>query len=228
MAPLISVVIPVFNGERYLAEAIASVLAQEYAPLEVVVVDDGSTDGSAAIAEQFAPRVQCYRQPHAGLAASLNFGVTQTQGERLAFIDADDLWLPGRLALHCAALEADPKLDMVFGHVEQFISPELENLQPPPRVDFDPLKGIHVGAMLIGRAAWARVGGFDPAWRIAVTADWYVRALEAGLTHRVLPEVVMRRRVHANNMTRRDRQGYQEYLLILKRSLDRRRAVGSD
>ena len=222
-APLISVIIPVFNGERYLGESIESVLKQDYQPLEVLVVDDGSSDGSATVGERYAPRVQCYRRAHEGLAASVNAGIALSRGPLLAFNDADDVWLPGKLAQHAAALANAPELDMVFGHVQQFISPELEDLQPPPRLDFEPLKGIHIGAMLLRRAAWLRAGGFDPTWRMAVMADWFLRATEAGLTHQMLPEVVMRRRVHQNNLTRRERRGYEEYLLILKRSLDRRR-----
>jgi glycosyltransferase involved in cell wall biosynthesis len=226
--PLISVIIPVYNGERYLGEAIESVLAEAYAPLELLVVDDGSSDGSAALAEGYGPRVQCYRQPHRGLAESLNYGMAQSQGMLLAFNDADDVWMPGKLARQTAALAADPTLDMVFGHVQQFISPELADLQPPPRLDREPLKGIHQGAMLIRRAALARTQGFDPTWRVAVTADWYLRALDAGLTYAIQPEVVMRRRVHGSNLTRHERQNYQEYLEILKRSLDRRRASRPD
>jgi glycosyltransferase involved in cell wall biosynthesis len=221
--PLISVIIPVFNGERYLAEAIESVLAQDYQPLEVLVVDDGSSDGSATIGERYTPRVQCYRRAHEGLAASTNAGIALSRGPLLAFNDADDVWLPGKLSLHASVLAAEPALDMVFGHVHQFVSPELEDLRPAPRLDLEPLKGIHVGAMLLRRSAWLRTGGFDPAWRMAVMADWFLRASEAGLTHRILPEVVLRRRVHSNNLTRRERRGYEEYLLILKRSLDRRR-----
>jgi glycosyltransferase involved in cell wall biosynthesis len=221
--PLISVIIPVFNGERYLAESIESVLAQDYQPLEVLVVDDGSSDGSASVGERYGPRVQCYRREHTGVAASVNAGVALSSGPLLAFNDADDVWLPGKLRLHAAVLAAEPALDMVFGHVQQFVSPELADLQPAPRLDFEPLKGIHIGAMLLRRSAWLRAGGFDPTWNMAVIADWYLRATEAGLTHRMLPEVVMRRRVHQNNLTRRERRGYEEYLLILKRSLDRRR-----
>src|SRR5436305_1029668 len=90
--PMISVIIPVYNGERYLGEAIESVLAQSYHWLEIILVDDGSTDGSATVAKQFSPAVQVVRQPNLGAGAARNRGIALAQGEFLAFLDADDLW----------------------------------------------------------------------------------------------------------------------------------------
>src|SRR5262245_36771649 len=132
---LVSVVIPVYNGERYLAEAVRSVLDQEYRPLEVLVIDDGSTDGSGQVAGAFGPEVQYHRREHAGLAATRNYGTTVARGELLAFNDADDIWVPGRLTRQAEALAGEPMLDGVFGRMEQFVSPDLdaglaERLQP--------------------------------------------------------------------------------------------------
>ena len=89
---LISCVIPVFNGERYLGEALESVLAQSYQPLEVIVVDDGSTDETAEVARRYGERVRYVWQPNAGETAARNLGLTAAHGEFIAFLDADDVW----------------------------------------------------------------------------------------------------------------------------------------
>ena len=97
--PALSVIIPVWNGERYLGEAIESVLAQEAAPpMELIVVDDGSEDGSTAVAERFGPTVRCARIAHSGLAAARNAGLVLARGEYLLHLDADDVLPPRSIA----------------------------------------------------------------------------------------------------------------------------------
>ena len=117
----ISVVIPVYNGESYLEMAIRSALTQTEPPGEIIVVDDGSTDGSAAIARGFGAPVHCLSQPHAGLSAALNRGIERAHGTFLAFLDADDLWMEAKLARQLDALEANPTLDAVFGHDARYL-----------------------------------------------------------------------------------------------------------
>ena len=124
--PLISVVIPVYNGERYIGEAIKSVLAQKHRPLEIIVIDDGSTDGTAKIIQQFGDPVQYHYQPNAGLGATRNAGATIAKGEFLAFLDADDLWVSNKLQLQLQQFEEDSSLEISFGNVSQFHSPELD------------------------------------------------------------------------------------------------------
>ena len=104
----ISVVIPVYNCERYLGMAIRSALTQTEPPGEILVVDDGSTDGSAAVARGFGAPVHCLSQPHAGLSAALNRGIERAHGTFLAFLDADDLWMETKLARQFDALAAGP------------------------------------------------------------------------------------------------------------------------
>jgi len=122
---LISVIIPVYNCERYLAEEVESVLAQTWGRIETVFVDDSSTDGSADVAKRFSPLVRYDLQPHVGPGAARNRGVKLAQGDYLAFLDADDLWAGNKLELQMAAFNSDTLPDAVFGHVEQFISPDL-------------------------------------------------------------------------------------------------------
>ena len=109
---LVSCVIPVYNGARYLAESIESVLAQEYRPLEVIVVDDGSTDGTGAVLDAFGDRIRSFRQENGGPSVARNRGMEMSRGEFIAFLDADDLWVPDKLRLQLDAMEARPYLDL--------------------------------------------------------------------------------------------------------------------
>jgi glycosyltransferase involved in cell wall biosynthesis len=220
----VGVVMPVYNGARYLAEAIGSVLAQDARPGEVIVVDDGSTDDTAAVARGFAP-VTCLTQPHGGLSAALNHGIAHARGALLAFLDADDLWTPGRLARQLETLARGADVEAVFGHVEQFVSPELDPATAPalpPGADRMP--GWALGAGLFRASALRRVGAFDTRWTIGPFVDWYMRAQEAGLRAAMLPDVVLRRRLHTDNMGTRERAQRGDYARILKHALDRRRA----
>ncbi|MFN8443095.1 MAG: glycosyltransferase family A protein [Caldilineaceae bacterium] len=226
--PRISVVVPVYNGARYLGAAIESILAQGWQRLELLVVDDGSTDQSVQIAEEYSPQVQCIRQANAGPGAARNRGVEAAQGEFLAFLDADDLWPPDKLALQIDYLYKHPALDMVFGQVEQFISPELPPEQQPAMPPQPIMTGLHVGAMLIRRQSFARVGPFATTWTIGEFIDWYGRAQRLGLQSANLPTIVMRRRLHTTNLTRRTQERRSDYLQIIKMRLDENRAGKSD
>lgn len=219
-AGIVSIIIPVYNGERYLAEAIGSVQAQSYRPLEIIIVDDGSTDESARIAQQFPVRY-CH-QPQRGPGAARNRGIEQAHGEFLAFLDSDDVWLPDKITQQLAILAARPELEAVFGQSEQFSS--LEISAPSTRFIGITLNGLCAGAMLIRRTALIRVGLFATHWQVADFVDWYIRAQEAELKSVALPEVVLRRRVHLNNLTIRSREtARSEYAQVLKAALDRRR-----
>jgi glycosyltransferase involved in cell wall biosynthesis len=219
----ISVVIPVYNTERYVAEAIDSVLSQTRAPDEVIVVDDGSTDRTPAILESFASRIIVLRQEHCGPATTLNTGLARVTGDHLAFHDADDIWLPGKLKLQCDLLSTAPEIEAVFGMVRQFISPDWDDRARHGELTQD-FVGTVRPAMLIRRGAFERIGGFDPSLRVIDFVDWYGRAQVQGLKTHVLPDVLMLRRLHATNTGRihGDAQR-QENMIALKRMLDMRR-----
>ena len=218
--PKTSVVMPVYNTEKYLADAIRSVLAQTQRVDEIIVVDDGSTDASAAIANSFGGAVRVHTQPHGGASLARNVGAQMAQSEWVAFVDADDLWLPEKIELQCKALAENPDVAMAFGMVEQFISPDVEmNAKIPERA----IPGIYAGALLLRRADFYRVGEFA-GWNQVEFIDWYARAVELGLRSVVLPQVVVRRRIHRANQTIAYPERKAEYARVLKAALDRRRA----
>lgn len=221
----VTVVIPAYNAERYLAAAIGSVLAQGYAPIELLVIDDGSTDRTAAVAAGFSGAVRYERIPHSGAGAARNRGVAIAGGELLAFLDADDVWTPDKLARQVRTLETEPELEAVFGHVRQFRSPDLSAEEAARiRISAEVLPGYVPGTMLIRRTAFVRVGYFETVWRVGEFVSWHSRASECRLRTAMLPDVLMHRRLHAGNLGRRERQARSEYLRLLKATLDRRRA----
>lgn len=222
----ISVIIPAHNGERYLAAAIRSVLDQTLPPDEIIVIDDGSTDDSAAIARSFGPPVRVLTQANLGPAPARNLGVAHASGGLLAFLDADDLWTPDKLARQAQVLRDDPACEAVLGGVENFISPDLGEAQHRLLAKAAAQTGdVHVGALLIRREAFRRIGDFDTRWRQTDFVEWWARAMRLNLCYVAVPELVLRRRLHADNLTRRERAGRLEYLPMLREQIAQRRAL---
>ncbi len=222
--PLVSVIIPVYNGERFLAEAIESVLGQTYSPVEIIVIDDGSEDHSAQIAQGYR-EVRYFYQPNRGLSAALNSGVRQATGSFLSFLDADDLWTGDKLMLQIAVMKDDPAVEAVFGHHVRFYTGAANKAKDDSAVRHDDrvLPALFKGAMLIRKEAFDRVGFFDTSLVMGDFLDWYRRAQEKGLRSRILPEVIFRRRIHDDNKSLRDRHAMKDYVRIVKAALDRRR-----
>jgi glycosyltransferase involved in cell wall biosynthesis len=223
--PRVSVVIVVHNGERYLAAAIESVLKQRQAGFELIVIDDCSTDASLAISRRFEPPVRCISRKRGGIGAARNAGLAASSGEYLAFLDADDLWTPTALAARLKAFAGDPELDIVFGHVREFISPDLD-MRTAERLGCRPglEPGYLLGATLIRRDVFERVGSFRQDLATGEFVDWIARAHERGVRERLVGDHVLWRRLHGSNngVVRADAR--TDYARVLKRALDRRRA----
>jgi glycosyltransferase involved in cell wall biosynthesis len=226
-APSVGVVMPARNAGRYIGDAIASVLGQEGASARLVVVDDGSDDDTASIAGAFGTRVTVLRQEPLGPALARNAGVRALDTAFVAFLDSDDLWPAGSLAARLAALAADETADMCFGQMIQFVSPDL----PPEeqgrlRVDPRPQPGWASSAMLARRSVFDRVGLLPEHRRAADFLEWMLRARHAGLRALMLDEVVLLRRLHLSNLTRREPETNAHYLAVVRAELARRRAGG--
>jgi glycosyltransferase involved in cell wall biosynthesis len=226
-SPLVSVIIPVYNYERYLAEAIDSALNQTYQHLEVIVVDDGSTDRSAEVAMSFADKgVRYCHLAHVGIGPARNTGVELAQGDFLAFLDSDDRWPEEKIEKQLVAFESDPALEMIFGHVVQLQNgPAWESgIKDKNPAAATMVPGMVPGTMLIKRAAFFRVGKFQGDWKVGEFIDWYARAVELQIRSLVLPDLFLWRRIHDSNQGIRERQSVSDYARVLKASLDRRRA----
>ena len=172
----ISVIIPAYNAERYIAKAIESCLSQSYAPHEIIVVDDGSTDGTAEIAESFPSPVRVIRlSENMGASVARNCGVQASKGDWLNFLDADDWYLPQKLELQrrCALENNQAVLIYTGFRVMNLDGLEYDGKLPQPMELFPRLRFrcvIHLGTVALRRDAFDAVGGFNPALR--VTEDW--------------------------------------------------------
>jgi glycosyltransferase involved in cell wall biosynthesis len=222
MGPLVSVVIPVFNGERFLREAVQSVLDQQYAPVEIIIIDDGSTDGSATVARSLPEPVRYLHQTTQGPAAARNRGIEHAQGNLIAFADADDLWPAGKLELQLPYLR-DPKIDIVLGRIQQVRLSENGNGETRADEFADPAFSVNLGSAVIRKSVFDSVGLFDETMRYSEDVDWFMRAREAGAAIVTIDAVTLLYRQHEQNMTRGKSTSELNVLKALKRSLDRRR-----
>lgn len=223
LVPVISVIIPVFNGEKFLAETLRAIMAQTYSPMEIIVVNDGSTDSSANIARSFE-HVLLFNQENLGHGAARNSGIGLASGEFLAFCDADDLWTPTKLQLQAQMLQNNPHLSFVLGRMEPRLEPgtglppglnrEYYASHPPAYIP---------SALLARKQAFEAVGLFDPKYKIGTDSDWFFRARDAGLEWAVLDEVILYRRIHEHNISHDISRTNKELLQLVRASLRRRK-----
>lgn len=224
----ISVIIPAWQAAATIAETLASVAAQTRPADEVIVVDDGSTDGTAAVASAALPSARIIRRPNGGVAAALNTGLAAAQGRLLALLDADDLWLPGKLAAQEAALAGAPALAGVGGHMESFFCANMPpGARAAVRLPAGPEPSLLYGALLLRRDAYDAVGPHDEALRAGQFIDWMHRARLAGLAFEVLPDVVIRRRIREGSLSSRAGGADAAFLGMARRAIARRRAAAA-
>ncbi len=225
----LSVVLPVFNGASFLAAAIDSVLAQTRPADEVIAVDDGSTDDSGAILARY-PAVRVVSQANAGCAGARNAGAALASGDAIAFVDQDDIQCVERFERQVDALRADSRLGFVVCAQQNFLSDSM--VRPPswcdPRVLAVPQHGFGANTLMLRREVLARVGPFDPAKVPMDDSDWLLRALDGGERYLHLDEALVRRRIHAANLSARRYAPGGTHLMArtLHESLQRRRGRG--
>jgi glycosyltransferase involved in cell wall biosynthesis len=222
-SPLATIVVAVLNGEQTLARALESALAQTYEPLEVLVVDDGSTDATAEIARSFE-RVRYLHQENSGPSAARNRGIEEARGEYIGFLDADDEALPARMSLQVGFLLEHPEVGCTLGRQE------VADGGPPPEwvgrdAVFGDLAGVPLMSLVARRESLLELGGFDASLRIAEDRDLLVRMRERGIRIEVVPEVVLRRHFHGRNLSFERSSDPNEHPLLrsLKAKLDRQR-----
>jgi glycosyltransferase involved in cell wall biosynthesis len=217
--PLVSVIMAAFQAEEFLEDAISSVLAQDYAPFEVVVCDDGSTDRTPEILAAHS-ELRTVRQPNSGAAAARNAAVAASSGELLAIFDADDLWPPTRLTVQADYLVQHPEVGCVLGRQEW--------IDPPPWLTRDAvygeLDGIPLLSAMLRRSAFDAIGGFDESFTHSEDMDLLFRLRERGISIEVLPDVVMFRRFHGANLTG-SAPPTSPLLRSLRQKLERERAA---
>ena len=201
----ISCIVPVFNGERFLAEALDSILRQTHPPFETIVIDDGSTDHTADVVRRYGNRVRYARQENRGPGAARNAGVALSSGDFLSFLDADDLWHEEKLARQLARFDARPELGLSMAWQRPFWVDEMKDEQERLQREDHPFAKDHAGyvcqAMLMRRMTFDRVGPFDERLRVGEDTDWILRAERLGIVREMLTDVLLFRRMHQNNLS---------------------------
>jgi glycosyltransferase involved in cell wall biosynthesis len=219
--PLVSVIIPAFNGMRYIGDAIRSVLDQDYRPIEVIVVDDGSSDGTGEVVARFS-EVRCLQQENRGPGAARNLGIRESRGPILAFLDQDDEWLPGKLRAQVAALDRDPDIGFTLSLSEWVL---LDGKRPSwlTEAQLKDQTGFFPSALLVRRSVFESVGPFDESLITSSDADWFFRARDAGVKFERVRQVLMKRRIHDTNQSSRVEMVHRELTGLVLQSLRRRR-----
>lgn len=214
--PVISVVMPVYNGARWLAESLGSIRRQNMTGIETVVVDDGSTDESAAVVRREAPAAIYICQENRGASAARNRGIAAATAGLIAFLDQDDVWPEESLKLRWEALEADPAALFVLGRTRLMGGSEEQ----------EPWVSPNLGAGLYRRELFARVGAFNEATRLLDDTEWFFRIREARLPYVTLAGVTLDYRQGTDGITSGGSWRDPELLATLRASLARRRAGG--
>ena len=220
----VSVILPVYNAETYLREAIESVLEQTQKADEFIVVDDGSTDASAEIVASYGDAIRYIFQENHGAAHARNQGLEIAAGHVVAFIDADDVWVKDKLERQMRHLTDNPSVDYSTGKIRHF----LEEGKAIPKGFKEELltqdvDGRLLGTLLARRSVFDRVGKFDPTLRVAHDVDWFVRAEELDISRAALDDVLMLKRVHVDNISNSAEVNTKELLSLFRKSLKRRK-----
>jgi glycosyltransferase involved in cell wall biosynthesis len=232
--PLASVVIPAYNSERFLGEAIESALAQTYAPVETIVVDDGSSDGTTDVARAH-PEVILIEQENSGPSAARNRGFKASCGEFIAFHDSDDAMTPDKLAVQIGHMLESPGVGCVVAEQELIVEEgaelpfwvegtKVETVMPPrpPELEDEPL--VHPMTMVVRRETFEQVGNFDESMRAGEDLDWMLRAAEEEIEITRLSEVLLRRRVHPDSLTQNATASRAGIFRAFKARIERHRA----
>lgn len=227
--PLVSVVIPAYNCERYIARAVRSVLGQTYTNFECIVIDDGSTDGTAAVVEGFGERVRLIRQCNGGASAARNAGIAAAQGRYIAFLDSDDYWLSSKLECQVEIMREHPDLALVscgFSWLRAGVDPDY--LDPSAPV-YDPsalelqeglgdlLNAPYLGTptVLVDALLATEAGGFDTSLPVGEDLDFYLKICAGRRFVRLRQTLVLCQLRHGSLTTRPG--GYRYAIEVLER-----------
>jgi len=224
----VTCIIPVYNGEKYVAESIDSVLNQTQSMSKILVVNDGSTDGTLNVLDQYDGRIEVINKQHSGLSDTLNAGIMSSDTEYIAFLDADDIWDPSKTETQLRAINEND-VDMCFCYMEQFISPDMtEDQRRMVKLDQTKIKGYSKVAMIVRRDVFSKVGMFDINFNTGDFIDWYSRAMAQKITHCIVDEVLCRRRIHLSNFMRSEKSDVGDFAAIMRKHLLRMRKKQSN
>ena len=220
----VDVIVPTYDSGGLLTESLDSIAAQTVHPQRIIVVDDGSTDGTVDPAVAGRANLTLLRQPNRGLAVTTNNGVAECSSDTFLILDHDDLLAPNAIAVLTAAMNEND-VQMVHGMVHEFVDAR-GGLPEGVRMSETTVPARLAGCTLVRRDLWDRIGGCDPSLAQGLWIDWIDRAAAAGATTINVPEVILHRRIHARNFTRSG-AGRAQYLDVVRAALARKKDAGN-
>ena len=216
----VSVIVPVYNGKRFLAEALDSLLAQNYNLIEVTVVDDGSTDGTSEVSAQYGPDIRYVYQQNQGPPAARNTGLQMAGGNLICFLDADDIWTDNKLELQLTLLKQNPTAEIILGRLKYWQLTKEYSQHPSAH---EAWQAFSLGCALIRQSAFDKIGCFDESLYYADDWDWFLRAREAGVSFLLHEDMILLRRRHEHNLTNNIQLNHHYLLQMLHKSIHRRK-----
>jgi len=223
--PLVTIIIPAYNQGYYLGEAIQSCLNQTYPNIEIIVVDDGSTDNTQEVAHSYNnPKIKYLYKQNGGLSSARNAGIRAASGEYLSFLDSDDMFLPPKIELLMDKFKANPELGFVAGHallIDQrgkVIPKKFETFLPSPIQNLILGNPFHVGSVMIKKEWQEKIGYFDETLRSYEDWDYWLRLAIEGCNMEVVPVAVSKYRFHTGQMTRNGEQMTTANLAVLEKT----------
>jgi glycosyltransferase involved in cell wall biosynthesis len=227
MKPLISVVIPAFNSGSFIGEAIESILSQRYSPIEIICVDDGSTDGTREIISEFGEKARYFYQENRGVSAARNSGISSSRGELIAFLDADDCWETDKLEKEYSIFEGNPKIGLVHTDVYHWLPAQdrravvegtRNSVKGDDYVGLFFRNSIITSSVMVRRECLDCVGVFDENLKVSEDWDLWIRiARRFPLVH--IPEPLVFYRVHPGSLTTNKGKMLEGDLLVTEKTL---------
>jgi glycosyltransferase involved in cell wall biosynthesis len=223
-APDVSVILIVRNGERFIADALESVVSGTCVPGEILVIDGGSSDRTAEIARAFAG-VTVIPQTGLGIANAYNQGIAAARGEYVAFISHDDVWMPNKLELQLEVMRSQPGLCYTVTHVQHVLHDSVDTPSGFRDALLEaPVPGFIMETLVARREVFGRVGLFDPSFVVGEDTDWFARARDMSVPLAVLPELLVIKRVHGANASLTQPNLSSTLLRAMRGSIQRKRA----
>ena len=225
ITPLASIIIPAYNAERFLDATIQSALIQEYQPIEIIVVDDGSSDQTGSIAKKYDDVCYIY-QENQGQAAAMNTGIKVSRGEFISFLDSDDLLLPEKLSKHIDFLSRHQEIDMIMSLAKNFKDPSFDS-DRTLNIKIDESEKQLFSTATIRKSVFEKVGVFDISHKNAKEIDWLFRAKENGIIIEKNKSIVLLRRLHDANMSYNIKAKSSDFMNVVRSSIARKKAQRS-
>lgn len=215
MTPEISVIIPTYNNAQFLKDSITSVKNQSYENIEIIVVNDGSTDHTEQVIADIDVNLKYYVIDHSGAASARNFGVQKSSGEYIAFLDADDLWPQEKIQRQLACITSQ-NIDAVFTGIKQFLDDSFKSGSLKSNAV---VPGISLTTMMIAREKFLNIGLLKTSFQLGEFVEWFIRSKQFNLRYEVLMDVVTQRRIHGNNTTAKNRANKKDYLHAINQAI---------